>query len=171
LQGSNTQYTFSDKGITWSTDKNKFRPTKYKPGEYVNPPNFPDGIDVVNNERFQVWMRTAGLPTFRKIYGVYKGGKIPAGMYEISITNNYDVDSFKGKKSLVLSTTSWVGSKNPFLGIAYLVVGSLCLILGFGFLARHLMYPRKLGDHTYLSWNQPSNQAQAPAAGNNLLRQ
>lgn len=35
-----------------------------------------------------------------------------------------------------------MGGKNPFLGIAYLVVGGLCILLGAVFLATHLVKPR-----------------------------
>ncbi len=62
--------------------------------------------------------------------------------------------SYGGTKSLVISTVSVMGGRNPFLGIAYVVVGVLCVVLGFLFTARHLYKPRRLGDHTYLSWNQ-----------------
>lgn len=50
-----------------------------------------------------------------------------------------------------------MGGRNPFLGIAYVVVGVLCVFLGLLFTARHLYKPRRLGDHTYLSWNQNQN--------------
>ena len=46
-----------------------------------------------------------------------------------------------------------MGGKNPFLGIAYIVVAGVCVILGTVFLAMHLIKPRKLGDHRLLSWN------------------
>lgn len=37
--------------------------------------------------------------------------------------------SFNGRKKVVLSNVSWMGGKNDFLGIAYLVVGSLCIVM------------------------------------------
>lgn len=69
-----------------------------------------------------------------------------------------------------------MGGKNPFLGIAYIVVGGICIVLGALFTVTHLIKPRcvastrplgsaanvrcnrKLGDQTYLTWNndQPS---------------
>lgn len=55
---------------------------------------FGDGLDVVNSggypdlstwERFQVWMRVAGLPTFRKLWGRNDAQPMPAGVWEIDI--------------------------------------------------------------------------------------
>lgn len=76
---------------------------------------------------------------------------------------DFDVARFGGTKSIVVSNVSVIGGKNPFLGIAYVVVGGLCWILGILFLIRHMIKPRKLGDHTYLSWNQTQPLA-APAS-------
>jgi hypothetical protein len=51
-----------------------------------------------------------------------------------------------------------MGGRNPFLGIAYVVVGGICVVLGALFTVTHLIRPRKLGDHTYLSWNNDGTQ-------------
>lgn len=37
-----------------------------------------------------------------------------------------------------------MGGKNPFLGIAYVVVGGLCVLLGAIFTATHLIKPRQV---------------------------
>ena len=50
----------------------------------------------------------------------------------------YDVKSFEGKKSFVLSTTNALGGKNYFLAICYIVVGSLCLAFAIIFLVAFL---------------------------------
>lgn len=67
--------------------------------------------------------------------------------------SDFNVTEYGGTKSIVISTRTVMGGKNPFLGIAYIVVGGICIVLGAMFTVTHLIRPRKLGDHTYLSWN------------------
>lgn len=88
-------------------------------------------------EHFIVWMRTAGLPNFRKLYGKITTD-IEPGDYKVVISNFYDVNGFDGNKSFVLSTTNALGGKNYFLAVCYIVVGSLCLIFAIIFLVAFL---------------------------------
>jgi len=165
-----TDFNFYPNGIAWPSDRDRYGPPPANAdvSQLVPPPNwinrYKNGVyaqdtlpDFRSNERFQVWMRTAGLPNFRKLYGRNDDAALAAGTYEIRIFDHFKVDSFGGTKSIVISTVSFLGGKNPFLGIAYMVVGCICILLGVVFTARHLYKPRKLGDHSYLSWNQDQN--------------
>ena len=91
----------------------------------------------VEDEHFIVWMRTAGLPNFRKLWGRIEV-PVTAGTYNLRIHNNYDVSSFGGSKSFVLSTTNALGGKNYFLAICYIVVGGLCILFAIIFLVAFL---------------------------------
>ncbi|KAK7203588.1 ligand-effect modulator 3 family [Myxozyma melibiosi] len=159
----NTTYSMTSNGIAWSNDRKRFKKTAYKASEVVPPPNwklsYPDGYtddnlpDISEMENLQNWMRTAGLPTFSKLALRNDDDNMEIGVYEIDIGMRFPSEVYGGTKSLVISTRTVVGGRNPYLGIAYLVVGGLCIVLGVLFALRHLIKPRKLGDHTYLSWN------------------
>jgi hypothetical protein len=69
------------------------------------------------DEHFIVWMRTAGLKTFRKLWGKIEGRRLKKGTYYIKIVNNYNVEPFGGTKSIILSVPSSMGGKNNFLMI------------------------------------------------------
>jgi len=97
----------------------------------------------MEDEHFIVWMRTAGLPTFRKLYAKIDTKLEKDSHYRVQIWNGYSNDpvwlesqgvgcsgtdascngtlypvhTFHGDKYVVLSTTAWIGGKNQFLGI------------------------------------------------------
>jgi len=177
-------YPLTEKGIAWPSDAHKYGSKEdflklYPDLSVISPPphwktNFPefkDGYtkenfpDLKNWEHFQVWMRTAGLPNFRKLYSKNTETNLQPGVYTINITNTYDVDRYGGTKSFIITTSSIIGGKNPFLGITYIFVGFISLVFGIIFLIRHLYKPRKLGDHKYLSWNKASTAAANGDAG------
>ena len=85
-----------------------------------------------------VWMRAAALPNFRKLYRIINT-PLQQGTYYVDIQQNYPVKSFGGKKSVILSTSSWIGGKNLFMGIAYIVVGSICALFASVFLITWLI--------------------------------
>jgi cell cycle control protein 50 len=93
----NSTYNFTDKGIAWPGEAKKYVNTPgYKNlSEIIPPPNwalrFPNGSNSTNipqlrdDEHFQNWMRTAGLPTFTKLYFRNDHDVMSKGDYEISV--------------------------------------------------------------------------------------
>lgn len=122
-------------------------------------------------------MRTAALPIFRKLYGTLNGPFKKGDKLVFNITANYEVDSFNGlcsvcrrcifactnksdtciylgKKSLVISTLGEFGGQNPYLGVAYIAVGSACLFFGLLFSFKQIVFPRQFGDVSLLPWDK-----------------
>ncbi|CAN0131984.1 unnamed protein product [Scytosiphon promiscuus] len=136
---SGTEYKY------WYPDDAK---TQYLHETY---PEIVSPIEGVLNEHFIVWMRTAGLPRFRKLYGKIDE-QIEPQLLSFNITANFFVGDFSGEKSLIVSNLSLMGAQNPYLGIAYIALGSVSLAIGLAFLIKHLSDPRKLGDTRFLVW-------------------
>lgn len=148
-------------GIAWESDKERF---KNPPNNgtvkdlmrqfqnFTKPKHWKKNLwelDIDNmdnnglkNEDLIVWMRTAALPNFRKLYrkinhtSQFSDG-MPKGQYELIIEYNFDVYSIGGKKNVVLTTQSNLGSTHLFLGIVYIIVGSICTLFGGVFLFIH----------------------------------
>ena len=117
--------TFDKSNIAWKSDvefKFKNLSGDYKKIQWAD----------VEDPHFIVWMRTAGLPNFRKLWGQINQD-LKKGTYTLSITNQYDVSSFAGSKYFVLSTTNVLGGTNYFLAVCYIIVGALCIMFGIIF--------------------------------------
>ncbi|EPS74208.1 hypothetical protein M569_00549, partial [Genlisea aurea] len=159
LSRNSEELSINKKGISWKSDR------EHKFGKNVYPQNFQNGtligggqlnssLPLSEQEDLIVWMRTAALPTFRKLYGKIEVDLEAGDVIGVSIQNRYNTYSFEGKKKLVLSTANWLGGKNDFMGIAYVSVGGLCFFLAIVFSLIYLVKPRQLGDPSYLSWNR-----------------
>ncbi|XP_010481493.1 PREDICTED: putative ALA-interacting subunit 2 isoform X2 [Camelina sativa] len=110
-------------------------------------------LKLSDQEDFIVWMRAAALLSFRKLYGRIEEDLEPGNVVEVNLMNNYNTYSFSGQKKLTLSTSNWLGGRNDFLGITYIVVGSSSIVISIIFMLLHLKNPRPYGDN---SWNKKS---------------
>jgi len=133
-------------------------------------PTDPDNNGFMNEDLI-VWMRAAALPNFRKLYrridhdnegskpdydsAFASGLPVDGYSYRLNIDYRFRVKAFKGTKSVIISTTSLLGGKNPFLGIAYIVVGCICLIIGVIFLFIHLRFGRTLQEMLNINARTP----------------
>ncbi|KAI8995195.1 ligand-effect modulator 3 family [Gaertneriomyces semiglobifer] len=149
-------YTFSTAGIAFPEDQKLYGISEWftdptlaaqAPTSLIPPPAWrkafpqwkdgysvdrPDGVpDLANWERFHVWMRQAGWPTFRKLWGRNTQESLAAGMWEVSIVDSFEVERFNGTKSLVFGKVGTLGSAegNNFVGIAYLTLGGVSFLL------------------------------------------
>ncbi|XP_077243785.1 putative ALA-interacting subunit 2 isoform X2 [Tasmannia lanceolata] len=152
----NDTYTFSRetaelkvnrKNIAWKSDR------EHKFGKDVYPFNFQNGtlvgggklnpnVPLSEQEDLIVWMRTAALPSFRKLYGRIEVDLEAGELLSVKFVNNYNTYSFGGKKKLVLSTSGWLGGKNDFLGVAYIAVGCCCIFISLLFMLLHVRNSR-----------------------------
>lgn len=176
--GSEASITLTNADISWSVDRSKFKKTSYNVSDIVPPPNwygkYPDGYtednlpDVSTWYEFQVWMRTAALPEFYKMSLKSESNKetLTKGTYVIDIESQFPVSMFGGTKSVVLATSSKFGGRNLGLGICYLVVAGFAIVFAVIFLVKYVIQPRKLGDHSYLNFDQ-----RAGSSGDNVDRE
>ncbi|CAL4098012.1 unnamed protein product [Meganyctiphanes norvegica] len=167
--------------IAWESDKQiKFKnpPGSLNPTEkdfayrnFTKPPAWSRPVwelDINDNENngflnedFLVWMRTAAFPSFRKLYGRidhnvsdFQNG-FPNGSYYFIVNYNYPVHNIDGRKFIVLSNTSFLGGKNNFIGIAYIVTGVLSIVIGAFLLVVHVrlkMEEKDLKIDRYTAW-------------------
>lgn len=124
----------SEKNIIWESDKKKYS----KASEDIQWINVEDGKKYL--EHFIVWMRTSGLPNFRKLWGKIEDG-LTKGDYTVTIQSKFPAIN-DWEKYVVISTANEFGGDNSFLGIAYIVVGGITLILALAFVIRGYLFKK-----------------------------
>jgi len=138
-------------GLCYAYDYPEDDTTQYL---YETYPKIISPLEHVTNEHFIVWMRVATRPDFRKLYG-WIDQTVPSGTeLSFTINLNYVVESFGGSKAIVISTTSIVGGKNPYLGKTFYVIGYFFLACGIFFAIKHWFRPRKIADRKYLQYKE-----------------
>lgn len=107
-----------------------------------------DPLKGVTDESFIVWMRLASFPDFRKKIGKIDTDISAGETIEFHVVNNFDVTSFSGSKSLIITTSPtaeihlrgfWVTSF--FIGILLFMSGTN-LMLKENLQIRDLLWPR-----------------------------
>lgn len=138
VNGVKTKVVVDETGIAWPDDKgNKFKMDSNLASKYwIN----------VEDEHFIVWMRTSGLPNFRKLWGIIRGGLTKGTTYEITVTNSYNVADFQGHKNIIFSTSGPFGGKNYFLSISFIVVGSISVLIAVAFFIKQKTTDNRFGN-------------------------
>lgn len=107
--GSSSPYNFSSTGIAWPGEAKKYVSAPgYNLSAIVPPPNwakrFPNNYttdnpppDLRSDEHFQNWMRTAGLPTFSKLWGRNDTDDMKKGTYNISVELSAYLEFIRGR--------------------------------------------------------------------------
>uniref|UniRef100_A0AC34RJ14 Cell cycle control protein n=1 Tax=Panagrolaimus sp. JU765 TaxID=591449 RepID=A0AC34RJ14_9BILA len=105
-----------------------FKGTKKPIAWHIPPCELDDGDGGIGfqNFDFMIWMQTAALPKFRKLYralnktedDIFENG-LPKGSYVLKITDNYPVDDYDGKKRFIIGIGGLRGQKNYFLPLAF----------------------------------------------------
>lgn len=109
----NRTYNMTENGIAWSTDKELYGKTKYNLADIAVPPNWhlrwQNGYTADNpppvlhdDEAFQVWMRTAGLPAFSKLAKKNENETMQCSSYQVDIEDSTYIDkSLEGCGSML----------------------------------------------------------------------
>lgn len=104
-------YNMTTAGTSWAHEGDLYGKTAYTPDQVAVPLNwreqFPNGSysslnhlpDLHTWEQFQVWMRTAGLPTFSKLAQRNDTHELKAGTYRLRI---FDSNPFLMRKTIEL---------------------------------------------------------------------
>ncbi|KAK2956273.1 putative ALA-interacting subunit 1 [Blattamonas nauphoetae] len=116
---------------------------KCKDGQCTDLPGETGYDRNISDPHFQVWMKPAAFPEFRKVYAMFPDG-LQVGKYRVDIhpqTNlNADgtradaFDPFRGKKYFILASKAWMGKKSKFLPVLLTIIAILAFAVSLFFI-------------------------------------
>lgn len=104
-------------------------------------------------DRLCVWLTNSVSKNVKKPYAKIKAKTLKFPFY-IRINNRYSVESFGGKKQILITGVSNFGSRNFFLFYFLLINAFLCLITAIYFFARNRKNIRIIGDARHFHWGR-----------------
>nr|CCD14787.1 unnamed protein product [Trypanosoma congolense IL3000] len=124
---------WNSEGLIWTAPRTEYgessspttNDTCWNNGWYAGEPGHL--IPVTTDEDLMVWMRTSPRPTLRKLYRVIDT-TLTKGRYVMIIHDRYNVASFGGEKSFILTSTSFLGGKLTWLSFTYFAVSGLAVL-------------------------------------------
>lgn len=153
------QLPVDDSSIAWSSDANHLygpvAPENFNPaGGYPRGGNTSDVV-LNQNQHWMVWMRPHSKVAAQKLYGRIDQSIEAGQQVLLAVTNRYNTYEYSGTKSVILTTNSWVGGKNIFLGALYVATGGVCLLIALFFFVSYdlgLIWKRPFADLSNVSW-------------------
>eukprot|EP01066_Platyproteum_vivax_P001572 Platyproteum_vivax@DN12018_c0_g1_i1.p1 len=154
----------SVEAIAWPEDK-----SRYRHRNDLDPDSVHDWLDRhvfplgVETSHFIVWMRISPLPIFRKLWGKITGPSEIHLPIRIDVVNRFNTTSWEGKKAVAMAAPTWLGGRNLWLGVSFLVVGSLLLLAGFGVTVFYIVQTRaQKRALTAMTLSRPGGRLPAP---------
>lgn len=149
-----------DSDIAWPSDANDLYGAV--PAENYNPGSAP-GLRTGNtsslllnqNQHWMVWQRPHSQVAIQKLYGQLDTPLEAGTTLTLVVNNRYNTYGFGGDKTVIITTNSWVGGRNNFLGACYIATGGACLLAALYFLLAYdlgLVWKRPVGDLANMSW-------------------
>lgn len=113
---SNQTYVMTNNSVAWPSDRSLYGVSQYTTNQVAPPPNwierYPSGYnedfplpDLQNDDNFQVWMRTAGLPTFSKLALRNDNTSMATGRYQLDI---FDCNTIPVARNCLTAVTNHV---------------------------------------------------------------
>lgn len=142
--GASTSYELllNTTGISYSSDSSRY---SNLPGTTARLSR--QWLDVTD-ERFMVWMRISPTNLARKLHSKIERSTMERGTYRVDISNNWDATPFQSEKAVIIAQTNALGGKNLFLANAFIITGSLILLVFIFLGVRRFIRPKSiLYDH------------------------